>query len=223
MDNDPTHLIKENERLTKQVEDLRRQLSNSGRTGSTSGSFARQLRKNAQERGQSRQVKSLDDYVADLRGAEPSWKKDNLGVRGNPIQFHRQQILHDTPLSTVVRRGLTDAEVQQIAEDSAAQTANDSGPGGPTTGPTPNPGPFDPENPDPEDPPTDGVPSGVDQILLVVRGKDVGFPNSWSVFDWDQCYVYQSPSDTSPFLVGCRFNQPVRYSQCVRSRPCRSR
>ena len=164
--------------------------------GSVSASFARQLQKNAGERGDAKQVAAIQQY---LRDAKPSWQKDNLGVRGNPIQFHREQMRNDVPLSTVSRRALTTAEIQQLAADVTDSAINNTPPGG-TGNPQPNPTPFGPQNPNP-DPTVRDVPAGVDLVLCVFHGRDVGYPDNWGVFTWDEAYIYSNPQDTGPTFI----------------------
>lgn len=42
---------------------------------------------------------------------------------------------------------------------------------------------------------------GCDQTLNVVHGQDVGWPNSYGIFTWDDSYVYENESDTNPTFV----------------------
>lgn len=44
-----------------------------------------------------------DDLMA-LRQAQPPWRADGLGVRGNPIEFHREQARVDWPNQVLGRR-----------------------------------------------------------------------------------------------------------------------
>jgi hypothetical protein len=44
-----------------------------------------------------------DDLEA-LRAAQPSWRADMLGVRGNPIEFHKEQARINWPSATIEHR-----------------------------------------------------------------------------------------------------------------------
>lgn len=48
---------------------------------------------------------NLADDLAALKAAQPSFKADTLGVRGNPVEFHRQQANVDWPPATLSHRG----------------------------------------------------------------------------------------------------------------------
>lgn len=50
---------------------------------------------------------TFDDDLQALRQAEPPWRADNLGVRGNPVEFHREQARVDWPNQALSRRGGT--------------------------------------------------------------------------------------------------------------------
>jgi hypothetical protein len=47
----------------------------------------------------------LNDSLDALRRAQPTWRADALGVRGNPIEFHKQQARVDWPDPTLTHRG----------------------------------------------------------------------------------------------------------------------
>jgi hypothetical protein len=42
---------------------------------------------------------------------------------------------------------------------------------------------------------------GCEQTLNVIHGQDVGYPDSYGIYTWDEAYVYQNGADTNPTFV----------------------
>lgn len=49
-------------------------------------------------------MEDIQAEVDALRAAQPSWRADGLGVRGNPIEYHREQATVNWPAATVTER-----------------------------------------------------------------------------------------------------------------------
>lgn len=47
---------------------------------------------------------TLQDDLDALRRAQPSWRADTLGVKGAPVEFHKQQANVNWPSSTISHR-----------------------------------------------------------------------------------------------------------------------
>lgn len=49
-------------------------------------------------------IEQLDDSFAILSKAQPIWRADQLGVRGNPIEFHKEQAKVNWPAAEITER-----------------------------------------------------------------------------------------------------------------------
>lgn len=45
-----------------------------------------------------------DNLIQELKKAQPTWRADTLGVRGNPVEFHKQQAAVNWPSSVLTHR-----------------------------------------------------------------------------------------------------------------------
>lgn len=72
----------------------------------------------------------MNEAAADLEAlkrAQPAWRADNLGVRGNPVEFHKQQAQVDWPSATFTRRSGRDLAGPATAGASEAPTTVPAG------------------------------------------------------------------------------------------------